>query len=429
MAILKKELGLFETTIYGVGIILGAGIYALIGEGAGLTGNSLWISFAISAVIASFTGLSYAELATMFPKAAAEYVYVNKGLGIKLLAFLIGYIIIFTGIATSATVSLGFAGYFNGLFNTPILVTAISLLIILAFINYLGIKHSSRINVVFTLIEVSGLLIVIALAFTQFGNIQQVNYLQMTNGISGIFAATTLIFFAYLGFENIANVAEETRNPQKVMARAFILAIGITTVLYIFTALAAVTLATPQELSASSSPLAYAVSKTFLGENAFLVMSFIALFATANTVLISIIAGSRVMYGMARDKSLPHVLSIIHITKGTPYIAIVLFTCLAILLLFVGDISFIAQTTSLGAFLAFALVNASLLFLRYRKPNLERPFKTPLNIGKFPVLAFLGLLSSIFMLFQFAKEVVIFMLLVVGVGLLLYPLFSKKEEM
>ena len=166
---LKRELGLFEATVYGVGIILGAGIYALIGEAAGLTGNSVWLSFVVGAIVASFTGLSYAELATMIPKAAAEYVYLRKA-GSKMLGFLIGWLIIFTGVASAATVALGFGGYFKGLFELPIVFTAAALIGILSYINFLGIKQSSRFNVIFTAVEVIGLVMVIVLGLTVFGN-------------------------------------------------------------------------------------------------------------------------------------------------------------------------------------------------------------------------------------------------------------------
>ena len=427
MAGLKKELGLFETTIYGVGIILGAGIYALIGEGAGLTGNSLWLSFAIGAILASFTGLSYAELGTMFPKAAAEYVYVNKSFNIRILAFLIGWLIIFTGMSTVAAVSLGFAGYFNGLFGAPILFVAITLIIILSYLNYSGIKQSSRVNVLFTIIEIFGLLMIIVLAFSRFGSIASLDYFRMSNGTSGLLAAAALVFFAYLGFEDIANVAEETRNPRRILSKAFILSVAITSVLYVLTSIAAVSLASPEELSSSSSPLALAVSKTFLGNNAFIVMSFIALFATANTVLVAMIVGSRMIYGMAKDKSLPKTLSLVHKIKGTPYIAILIFMIFSILFVFVGGISFVAGTASVGAFLTFALVNASLIVLRFRFPKMQRPFRTPVNIGKFPVFAFLGLCTSVFMLFQFKIEVVLFTAAVIVFGLILYRLLNSHK--
>jgi basic amino acid/polyamine antiporter, APA family len=425
---LKKELGLFEVTTYGVGIILGAGIYALVGEGAGITGNSLWLSFIIGAVIAGFTGLSYAELASMFPKAAAEYVYVNNGFGMKSLAFLIGWLILFTGVATVATVALGFAGYFHGLFGINVMLTAILLILSLSYLNFLGIKHSSRLNVVFTCIEVSGLLLVIILAFFNRDKIVSIDYLQMKNGVSGILSAAALVFFAYVGFEDIANIAEETKNSRRILAKAFILAVVITTVLYVLTSVATVSLATPAELSTSTSPLALAVSKTFLGHYAFILMSFIALFATANTVLVAMIVGSRMAYGMARDKALPHMLSRIDQKRGSPYMAIVIFMLLSLLFLSVGGINFVASISSLSAFLTFALVNSSLLLLRFKDTSTVRSFRSPVNIGEFPVLAFLGLVTSIFMMFQFKLDAILFTAIVIGVGLICYLLFIKVRH-
>lgn len=422
---LKRELGLFEVTIYGVGIILGAGIYALIGEGAGLTGNSLWLSFVIGAIIAGFTGLSYAELASLFPKAAAEYVYITKGFGSKALAFLIGWLILFTGVTTVATVSLGFSGYFHGLFGTPVLPIAFGIIGVLSYLNYLGIKMSSRINVIFTLIEIFGLIVVIGLAFINFKNVATVKYLEMSDGVQGLLAASALVFFAYIGFEDIANIAEETKNPQKILSKAFILAVVITAVLYVLTSIAVVSLVSPETLSNSKSPLALAVSKTVLGNNAFIFMSFVALFATANTVLVAMIVGSRMVFGMARDKSLPKILSRLDTKRSSPYISILLIMILSMMSLFIGGINFIANVTSLAAFLTFALVNASLILLRFKSPDVQRPFKTPLNIGKFPILAFLGLISSLFMMVQFENNVVLFTAMIIAVGFIIYMFLDQ----
>ncbi|CAN5162192.1 APC family permease [soil metagenome] len=424
---LKKELNLFEVTLYGVGIILGAGIYALIGQGAGLTGNSLWLSFVIGAVVASFTGLSYAELATIFPRAAAEYLYVTKAFGSRLLAFLIGWLHLLTATATVAVVSLGFSGYLSALLGTPILLTAIILISILSFINYLGIKQSSRVNVLFTLIEISGLILIILLSLTNVRHVISINYFQMNNGTQGLLAAAALVFFAYIGFEDIANVAEETKNAKRVLAKAFILAVAITTVLYILTAVAAVSLVSPDALNASKSPLALAASKSFLGNNAFVLLSIIALFATSNTVLVAMIVSSRMMYGMSRDKALPSFLSRLDVRRGTPIFSIAIFMVFAFAFLFMGGISFIANMTSLTAFLTFALVNACLILLRYKSPSIHRPFKTPINIGKFPVLAFLGLISSIFMAFQFKIEVVLFTVGVAFIGVLVFTINNKFQ--
>lgn len=424
MVRLKRELGLFEATVYGVGIILGAGIYALIGEAAGLTGNSVWLSFVVGAVVASFTGLSYAELATMMPKAAAEYIYLRKA-GSKLLGFLIGWLIIFTGVVSAATVALGFAGYFHGLFGPPIILTAIILIGILSYINFLGIKESSRFNVIFTAVEVVGLLIVIILGLTVFGK-AQVDYLEMTNGTKGLLAAAALVFFAYIGFEDIANISEETRNPKKVLAKAFILAVLITTLLYVLTSIAAVSLAGAKELSESKSPLAVAASKTFLGDKAFTVLSYIALFATANTVLVILIVGARMMYGMSRGGSLPKILGVVHRIRGTPHIAIIVLMLFAILFVFFGEIGIVANITSLGAFITFGLVNGSLIWLRFKYPKMNRSFKTPVNIGKFPVLAFLGLVTCIFMIFQFNIEIMLYTGVAMASGLIVYQLVERK---
>jgi len=196
---LKRELGLLEVTLSGVGIILGAGIYALIGRAAGLAGNSVWISFAISAFIAIFTGLSYAELSSMFPKASAEYEYTLNAFG-KKLAFIIGWLIILSGIIGASTVALGFGGYFKALFNMPVITSALVLIIALSFLLFWGIKESAWFAVVATLIETSGLIIIIFIGVPYLGN---VDYFEMPMGLAGVFQASALVFFAYTGFESI----------------------------------------------------------------------------------------------------------------------------------------------------------------------------------------------------------------------------------
>lgn len=426
MARLKRSIGLFELVFYGVGVILGAGIYTLVGQGAGITGGSLWMSFAIGAFVASFTGLSYAELSCIFPKAGAEYEYVKNAFGIKLMAFLVGWLIIVTGITAITTVSLGFAGYFKSLFGTPIIIVAIGLIVITSYINFWGIKESSRFNILFTLIEVSGLLIIILLALFHFDKIRNADYFQMTNGISGVFSAAALVFFAYLGFEHIANVSEEAKSPKRILAKAFILSILITTILYVLTSIAVVSLANPGELGKSQSPLSLAVSKTFLNGNAPAVISSIALFSTANTVLVMILASSRIMYGMSRDGSLPGSLSKIHKSNKTPHFAIMATMVLSIIFLFFGGIALIANFTSLGSFMAFAMVNASLIWMRFKYPKMKRTFRSPVNIGNFPVLAFLGIVSSVFMIFQFEFYLIAYTLVSIASGIVIYEFVQKK---
>ena len=162
---LKKEIGLFEATLYGIGIILGAGIYALIGAGAGVAGNALWISFIIAAIVAAFSGFSYAELSSMYPKEAAEFVYTKKAFNKNIVSFVVEWIMLFTITVSATTVALGFAGYFSSLFGGNILFIAALLIIGLSILNYFGLKESARYNTVSTIIEVAGLLIVILAGF------------------------------------------------------------------------------------------------------------------------------------------------------------------------------------------------------------------------------------------------------------------------
>jgi len=377
---LKRALGLFESTVYGVGIILGAGIYALIGPAAGMAGNSLWISFLLGALISSFTGLSYAELSTMFPRAAAEYVYVKKAFGNDLLAFLIGWLVVFSGIVSASAVALGFAGYLKGLLDLHVVLTAATLIALLSFLNFWGIKESSRFNVLFTGIEVTGLLLIILLGLPKFG---EVNYLEAPHGVGGIFAATALVFFAFIGFEDVVNLAEETRNPEKVLPVALMLSVALTATFYVLVSISAVSLAGWQDLADSPAPLAYAASMVF-GDRMYLVMTWIALFATANTVLIILIVTSRMLYGMASDGSMPTVFSRVHPVRRTPWVAIALVLVLSSLFTLIGEIEVVAGITSFGVFVTFALVNLSVLWLRYKQPRLHRPF----NMGDFPQYRF-----------------------------------------
>ncbi len=421
---LKREISTFEATAFGVGIILGAGIYALIGPAAGTAGNILWLSFIIGAIISSFTGLSYAELSTMFPKSAAEYVYARRAFGNEFWAFLLGWLIIFAGIVSASTVAIGFSGYLKPFFDAPIFIIATSLILILSFSNFYGIKESAKINILFTGIEISGLLMIIFLGMRRFPN---VNYLEAPTGFQGIFAASALVFFAYIGFEDIVNIAEEMKNPKKTIPRALILSILITTVFYILIAISTVSLADWRALENSSAPLAYAASMV-LGKNAFLAISVIALFATANTVLILLIVVSRMVYGMASGGSLPKILSYVHDQRKTPWIAILVVMMLSMIFVTLDDLRLVAGITNFTTFVIFASVNFSLIWLRYKKPKINRPFKVPLNIGKFPLIPFLGLISCLFLVFHLELLAIVLGIIILASGGLAYKIIKASDS-
>ncbi len=409
---LRRTLGLFEVTISGVGIILGAGIYALIGEAAGLAGNTVWISFALSALVAVFTGLSYAELASMFPKAAAEYEYTSQAFG-RFAAFLVGWLIIFSGVVGAATVALGFAGYFRALTGAPLLPSALLLLAALSAVLFSGIKQSARLAIAFTAIEVLGLVFVILLGIPYLGS---VNLLDLSPlGYSGIFQASALIFFAFIGFEEIVKLSEEAKDPEKNIPRALILAISASIVLYIMVALSAVSVLGWERLSRSSAPFAD-IAYFALGANASTIISIIALFATINTVLLMLLASSRIIYGMAHSGSLPGILASVHLRTKSPWTATLLSMILAMAFVFLEDIALAANVNNYTVFVTFIVINAVLIALRYRKPQMHRPFQVPLSWGRLPILPVLGIFFNAFMLAQLQWQVMAIGLCLTGLG-------------
>jgi APA family basic amino acid/polyamine antiporter len=412
--------------MYGVGLILGAGIYALIGSATGEAGNAVWLSFILAAVTAVFTGLSYAELSSMYPKAAAEYTYTKNAFKNNFVAFLVGWLTLFVAIISASTIALGFGGYFAGLFGAPILISAILVIIVLSFVNFIGIRESSSMNVIFTIIEAAGLGLIIWIGFALFGN-SQVDYFEAPNGLKGIFSAFTLVFFAYIGFENIANIAEEVRNPKKVLPRAIILSISITAIIYILVSISAIRVLDWQELGSSIAPLADVVKKA-LGPQAQLILLSIALFATTNTVLIMLLSGSRTLYGIARDKSLPAIFGIIHQGRKTPWVGVIVIGSLAVAFTFAGDISTIANISVFAIIMVFIAVNFSLIWLRIKEPQAERPFKVPLNVKNFPILPVLGIITPIIGVIQLDTYVILMGIGVVLSGAVFYFIYNKIKK-
>lgn len=419
-------MGLFQITMYGIGLILGAGIYVLIGEAAGLAGDAVWISFVLAAIVAVIAGLSYAELTSIFPKAAAEYVFVKNSFKSNFLGFIIGWLTAVTSIITAAVVALGFGGYLAEFIDLPIVVGAILLLGALSLINFFGIRESSWTNIVLTLVEAAGLVIIIYIGFT-FATPEPVNYFESPTGLSGIVIAFVLIFFAFVGFEDMANVAEEVKKPSRTIPRAILISISITGVIYVLVSLAVVRVVSWQDLGASAAPLA-AVAERALGTGGRVLLSSIALFATTNTVLIILIAGSRILYGMASDRSLPLLIGKIHLKTKTPWIAVIGIMLASMAFAFVGDIVLVANIAVLAIVITFAMVNLAVIVLRYTEPTIARPFRVPLNIGNFPILPLFGLGFSVYMGFQFELPVLSVGGGIIGVGILFYIIYTRQKK-
>ena len=421
---LKRSVSLFQATTYGVGIILGAGIYALIGEAAGIVGNAIWISFIIAALIAACSAISYAELASIYPRSAAEFVYVKEISGSPLLGFVVGYMTVVTGIIAVAAVALGFSTYFKLYLDTDPVLVAIVLIVAMAAFNFSGIQQSARVNTVLTFIEAGGLIFIIVIGISYVGD---VNLLQVdvgsTNGDASawkpMMAAAALIFFAYQGFEDIANIAEETKSPETTVPLALLLSLLITTVIYVLVAVVAVSVVPADALYAASrldspseGPLALVASTALqspMGGNLF---TIIALCATANTVLVLHIVTSRMLYGIARDNYLPEFLARVSPANRSPVSAIVLTTVFCALFTLGGSLEEVANLTNVGVFMVFFMVNLMVLVHRYKNRHSENARSSAvalaINLGWFPLLPSLGaLFCALMLLTQFWQPIVV----------------------
>jgi amino acid transporter len=260
-----------------------------------------------------------------------------------------------------------------------------------------GIKESSQANILFTCVEIAGLVLVIVAGFTHEGAVAPISV--SANISPSVVGAAAILFFVYLGFEELANVAEEARNPGRDIPRAIFWGLAVTTVLYVLVSLAILKLSSPQELAASEAPLSLAMQNAWPRAGTWL--SAIALFATANTVLITLVAAARLSFSMGRDGELPAIFGRVLPRQGTPWISSVLVLVLASALLPIGDLAILAGLSSFSALLAFLAVNLALIALRYTQPDRPRPFRVPFAIGRMPLppiaaIAFILLLLGYF---------------------------------
>lgn len=420
---LKKELTLFDAVIYGIGVIIGAGIYALIGKGAGLAGNALWLSFVIGAIVSLFTGFSYAELSSAFSKDAAEYHFTRYATKNRMFSFVIGWLTIFAGIAAMATVSIGFAGYFSELTGMGVIPVAISLIVFCAIVNLLGLKFSTRIITIASILQVLGLLFIIALGASYVGKFGAAAFFDFSFGAEGILSAASLMFFAYIGFEGISNMSEEINHSKSVVPKALILSIVITAIIYILIAAVSVSIVDYRVLSLSDAPLALVAETASSGLGMSIpsgtILSIIALFATSSTVLVVSLITSRILYGMRDDHSFPKYVYYVSPKNNVPYISVLITSVLAIILAAGGNIALLASISNFSVFAAFFSVNASLLILRFGK-NFKPKFRAPLSIGKFPVLAFIGALSCVLLLVKSGNEAITYGSVVIVAGVFFF---------
>lgn len=412
---LAPVLGFVQVTASGVGIIIGAGIYVLIGAATQKAGAGVWMSFGLAAALCALTGLSYAELASMYPRAGAEYDYTRHAFSERW-AFLVGWTMVVGLMVAAAAIAVGFAHYLGFFVAVPVVVGAAGLLVVDVLVALLGVQRSARLTVVLSSLQVAGLLFVIAVGASH------VRSASLTSGATagGVLGGAALVFFAFIGFDEVITLAEETRDPTRVVPRALLVALAVSAGLYMAVAIAAVSVVGPHALAESSRPLATVMAHV-LGGRAEGAVAAIAIVTTMNTSLLALTAASRLLYGMAASGALPDQLARVSSRTRTPTVAVAVAGVGAIAFTIKGDLAFVASVTDFAVYVVFLAVNATVLVLRRRVPDHPRPFRSPGAIGGVPVLPIAGILATLVMLPQLARPS-----LLLGGGLLVLGLVAHR---
>jgi len=391
---LNRELGLGDVIMFGVGGIVGAGIYAIIGEAAGLAGNMLWLSFAIAAGVALLTGMAYAEFVSQFPDAGGSFEYIKQSFSEKTALRLSG-IMLFTGIIAPAAIAISFSDYLGRLLEVPHWITTIGIVVFMSLINIIGAKESSWFNSLATIITLLGLGSVIWFALPSWG---EADLLALPEtGPRGLFLGSALIFFSYVGFEDLVKMAEEVKMPEKTMPRGILISGVLVLIIYVLIAISSVNVMDPQELAESKGPLAQ-VLETVAGKAWVTGLVVVALFATSKTILSNILGSSRLLFDIARDSNITWMQKLTQVDekRNTPTFAIIAIGILVVAFSLIGNLKVVASMSNIFVFILFITVNIALL--RFRKTHTKgssAPFRIPLNINNYPLptlIAIIGLM-------------------------------------
>jgi len=391
-------LGLPLLTLYGLGTVLGAGIYVLIGEVAGRTGGYAPFSFLIAAALSALTAFSFAELGGRFPKSAGEAVYVLEGFGRRELSLIVGVLVAGAGIISSAAIAQGFAGYLHTFIQVPDAAVEILLLLALTGLAIWGIAESVTVAAILTLIEAGALVTVIAFGLPDAIVADAPLALPTSGSITGlaILSGAVIAFYAFIGFEDMANVAEEVVDAPRTIGRAIAAVVVCSTLIYVGVAFVAVRTVTPSELAASGAPLTLLFDR--LTNMPPQVMSLIAMLAVVNGALIQIIMAARVLYGLSQQGLMPKVLGQVNPVTHTPLKGTLLVGLLVLVATLLLPLVTLAEITSSMILVVFTLVNLALIAVKRRGPPPEEAWEVPLAV---PVLGALS--AGTFAVFAIAE--------------------------
>lgn len=376
---LKRTVTLLPLTLYGLGVIVGAGIYVLIGETAARAGFYTPLAYLVASMLVALTAASYAELSTSFPVSAAETAYIRAGLRVEWLATLAGLLVCSAGIISSATLVQGGAGYASSLTGLPPLALAVFFALFLGAIVGLGIELSVGVIATITVVEVAGLIVIGVLGLGNFEAVQagiETHYTPFDMAAAvGVISGVLLAFFAFIGFEDMVNIAEEVKEPERNMPRAIALALISVTVLYMAIALVAVIYVDTADLAASDAPLSLVFERVTALSGA--PISMIAIVAALGGVIAQMVMSTRILYGLGRMGKLPGWFGAVHPRTRTPMNATVLVVALIVLLTVMLPTRELAETTAAGTLFAFSFVNLSLWRLKGRPDYAPGGFTVP----------------------------------------------------
>jgi len=364
--------------LYGLGTIVGAGIYALVGEVAGRAGMYAPFGFLMASALAATTVLSFAELSARLPLSAGEAAYVHEGFGVASLATFVGLVVATAGCVSAATVANGFVGYLAELATVPRAPVIIGFTATLGLVAAWGIRESAAAVAIMTLAEVAGLVLLIAVAWPTADVGARAAELLPPLSVdvwTGISAASLLAFFAFLGFEDMVNVAEEVRDVTRTLPLAIVIVLVLSTALYVALATVVVLVVEPSELAATDAPLALVYERA-TGSPAH-VLSIISMLAMVNGALVQIVMAARVLYGLARQGSLPAIFARVEAATRTPAVATAVATATVTVLALAFPLALLAQGTSMLMLVSFSLVNLSLVRMKRRGPPPEGIWRVP----------------------------------------------------
>jgi APA family basic amino acid/polyamine antiporter len=427
MSKLKKELGLFDLVSIGISQIIGAGIFVVSGIATGIAGPSVILSFWIAGLVALLTALTTAELSSIITETGSSYAYTKRAFG-KFFGFLVGWMRYFDNVVSISAVSLGFSAYLISFFfpflsQSFLVILSIALIIVLTIPNILGVKTTSRISSILILIKLSALSFLIFVGiFYIIKNFNIKNFIPFfPNGLSSTLMASSLIFFAFLGFQTIAMASEEAKDPKRNVPLAIILSFLICLLVYVGVAVVSVGSVDWRILGKIDHPLSYVAQKITNNEYASLYVTFGALLATASVALTSIYSSSRTIFALSRDNLLPKVFSRIDKRFGTPTISVIISSLISILLVLSGNINFVVSIVNFGSLFNFIFTNLSLIKLKKeinKKPKFELPFH--------PLIPIAGAISCFALIFFLENNAKITGTIWLLLGVLIYLIKEKR---